>query len=50
MIQLNQICLHPSLKLHSDLSQQVDCDLLFCGSLSGFKAVLSEGDKVEFGS
>ena len=31
------------------LSQQVDCDLLFCGSLSSFKAVLSEGDKVEFG-
>ena len=31
------------------LSQQADCDLLFCGSLSGFKAVLSEGDRVAFG-
>ena len=30
-------------------SQQEDCDLLFCGSLSGFKAVLSEGDRVAFG-
>ena len=31
-------------------SQQEDCDLLFCGNLKSFKNVLSEGDRVAFGS
>ena len=31
-------------------SQQTDCDLLFCGNLKSFKSVLSEGDRVAFGS
>ena len=30
-------------------SQQIECNLLFCGNLNSLKEVLSEGDRVAFG-